>query len=115
MESQTGLPVASIGPSVPSVYGAQFRLKDFACISFSQSGRSPDIAALQNAAKEGGAEGGARTIAALNVTDSLVGKRTDMVLSVRAGPEIAVAARNPLWVCSLLLLRLSRATTKMAI
>ena len=76
METQTGLPVASIGHSVPSVYGAQFRLKDFTCISFSQSGRSPDIAALQDAAKEGGA----RTKAVLNVTDSLVGKRTDMVL-----------------------------------
>lgn len=55
METQTGLPVASIGPSVALVYGTQLRLEDFACVSFSQSGGSPDLAALQQAAKQGGA------------------------------------------------------------
>lgn len=88
METQTGLPVASIGPSVASVYGSRLRLEGFACLSFSQSGASPDLAALQTAAKNGGA----RAIAILNETESPLGKGADTVLPVMAGPERAVAA-----------------------
>ena len=88
MEPQTGLPVASIGPSVASVYGSRLRLEGFACLSFSQSGASPDLAALQTSAKKGGA----RAIAILNETESPLGKGADTVLPVMAGPERAGAA-----------------------
>ena len=88
METKAGLPVASIGPSVATVYGAKLRLDGFACLTFSQSGGSPDLAALQQAAKDGGAQ----TTAVLNVLESPVGDGADIVLPVLAGPERAVAA-----------------------
>ena len=88
METKVGLPVASIGPSVATVYGSKLRLAGFACLTFSQSGGSPDLAALQQAARDGGA----RTTAVLNVLDSPVGEGADLVLPVLAGPERAVAA-----------------------
>ncbi len=87
-ETGTGLPVASIGPSVASVYNTRLRLEGFAALTFSQSGGSPDLAALQAAARQGNAH----TIAILNVTDSPVGEGADTVLPVLAGPEEAVAA-----------------------
>lgn len=88
IETQTGLPTASIGPSVASVYEAQLKLDGFASIAFSQSGGSPDLTKLQAAAKKGGAE----TISVLNVVDSLLAEASDTVLPVYAGPEKAVAA-----------------------
>lgn len=88
IETRTGLPVASIGPSVASVYNTKLKLENFVCVSISQSGGSPDLVALQKAARQGGAH----TIAILNEIDSPVGRGADIVLPVHAGPEHAVAA-----------------------
>ncbi|KUP91577.1 SIS domain-containing protein [Tritonibacter horizontis] len=88
MEVVAGLPVASVGPSVASVYGADLQLADYACVAFSQSGGSPDLAALQ----AGAARGGAQSIAIVNVEDSPLGRGAALVLPVHAGPERAVAA-----------------------
>ncbi|MDF1775203.1 MAG: SIS domain-containing protein [Rhizobiaceae bacterium] len=88
MELHTGLPVASIGPSVASVYKTPLKLDDFICVTISQSGGSPDLAALQQAAGAGGAQ----TLAFLNETDSPVGEGAASVLPVLAGEEKAVAA-----------------------
>lgn len=88
METRTGLPVASIGPSVASIYKAHLKLTDFAAISFSQSGGSPDILALQKATKKGGA----KAIAVLNVTDSPLGLDAEIILPTYSGPEKGVAA-----------------------
>lgn len=88
MEIRTGLPVASIGPSVASVYETPLKLENFICLSISQSGGSPDLVALQDAARKGGA----RTVAILNETNSPVGHGAETVLPVFAGPEKAVAA-----------------------
>ncbi|WP_211198711.1 SIS domain-containing protein [Ruegeria haliotis] len=88
IEMKTGLPVASIGPSIASVYKTPLKLTDFACVTISQSGGSPDLVALQRAARQGGAH----TLAILNETDSPVGRDADTVLPVLAGPEKAVAA-----------------------
>ena len=88
METQTGLPVASIGPSVASVYNARLKLNGFASVAFSQSGGSPDLTKLQAAAKDGGAQ----TVSILNVLDSPLGTASDTVLPVYSGPETAVAA-----------------------
>ena len=88
MEMRTGLPVASIGPSVASVYNTQLKLEDFICMSISQSGGSPDLVSLQEAARKGRA----RTVAILNETDSPLGYGADTVLPVLSGPEKAVAA-----------------------
>lgn len=87
-EISCGVPVASIGPSIASVYGAPLHLKGGIHFTVSQSGGSPDIIALQAAARQGGAT----TIAVVNVTDSPLAKEADIVLGLNAGPERSVAA-----------------------
>src|ERR1700732_215731 len=49
------LPCASIGPSIASVYDKTLKLGGALAVTVSQSGRSPDIIALQHAAGAGGA------------------------------------------------------------
>ncbi len=88
IETKTGIPVASIGPSVASVYLADLKLDGFVSVAFSQSGGSPDLTKLQAAAQAGGAE----TIAILNVVDSPLARASHSVLPIFAGPETAVAA-----------------------
>jgi glutamine---fructose-6-phosphate transaminase (isomerizing) len=87
-EIVTGRPVASLGPSVVSVYGTKLRLAGQAALAISQSGRSPDIVALLTAAREGGAE----TIAIGNVEGSPLMEAAHSQLPLRAGPERSVAA-----------------------
>ncbi len=88
MEITMGIPVASIGPSVASVYGSKLKLKNGLHFTVSQSGASPDIVAAQDAAKKGGAT----TIAVVNVVDSPLGNAADVVLALNAGEEKSVAA-----------------------
>lgn len=87
-EQRVGIPVASIGPSVASVYGAPLKFSGGVLLTVSQSGGSPDLVSLQERA----AAGGARTVALLNVPDSPVGRAAGSVLPMMAGPEKAVAA-----------------------
>jgi glutamine---fructose-6-phosphate transaminase (isomerizing) len=87
-EIMLGVPVASVGPSIASVYEAPMKLKGAALVTISQSGQSPDIVALQRAAKAAGA----LTIAILNVTDSPIGLEADFVVPLHAGEEKSVAA-----------------------
>lgn len=88
VELATGVPVASLGPSVASVYGRPLRMAGAASVAISQSGQSPDIVAAQAAA----AQGGALTLAMTNHPDSPLGAAADLVLPLSAGPERAVAA-----------------------
>jgi glutamine---fructose-6-phosphate transaminase (isomerizing) len=88
VETLIGIPVASVGPSVASVYDTKLRFDGGVLLSVSQSGGSPDLVSLQAKAREGGA----RTLALLNVTDSEVGHGADQVLPMFAGKEKAVAA-----------------------
>jgi glutamine---fructose-6-phosphate transaminase (isomerizing) len=88
IEIMTGVPCCSMGASVVSVYGAKLAVKDAVCITISQSGMSPDIVALQAAARAAGAY----TVALVNAEDSLVANRADLVLPLCAGPEKSVAA-----------------------
>ena len=83
-----GVPVASVGPSVASVYQRQLKLSGSACISISQSGKSPDIVAMARAARSSGA----LSIAMTNNGDSELAQVSDHVLNLHAGPEISVAA-----------------------
>ena len=55
IELVAGVPVASIGPSVMSIYGRELHLDGCAAISISQSGKSPDIVAMAESAKRNGA------------------------------------------------------------
>ncbi|HQU67592.1 MAG TPA: SIS domain-containing protein [Albidovulum sp.] len=87
-ELTLGLPVASVGPSVSSIYGASLRLPKALCISVSQSGKSPDIVDLAGTARAGGA----MTLAITNDAASPLAKAADRVIDIAAGPERSVAA-----------------------
>ncbi len=88
LEIALGIPVASVGPSVASIYNAPLRLEGGVLLSISQSGQSPDIVALQAAAKRAGA----LTIAVVNQSDSPLADEADIVVPMHAGPEKSVAA-----------------------
>jgi glutamine---fructose-6-phosphate transaminase (isomerizing) len=87
-EILAGVPCSSMGASVVSVYGAKLQLKNGLCVTVSQSGQSPDIVALQDAARSAGA----LTVALVNAEDSPVARAADICLRLSAGPEVSVAA-----------------------
>jgi glutamine---fructose-6-phosphate transaminase (isomerizing) len=87
-EIQTGVPCCSMGASVVSVYGAKLHVRDGFCLTVSQSGKSPDIVALQDAARRAGA----LTVAVVNVEDSPAARAADICLPLYAGPELSIAA-----------------------
>lgn len=88
VEIALGVPVASIGPSVASVYDAPLKLSGSVLVSVSQSGRSPDIVALQARARAAGA----LTVAFVNVEDSPLAAEADVTVPLHAGAETSVAA-----------------------
>ncbi len=83
-----GLPVASVGPSVSSIYGAELKAEGSVCLSVSQSGQSPDIVGLARSLRGSGAA----TVAITNNTASRLAEVADAVLPLHAGPELSVAA-----------------------
>lgn len=83
-----GVPCASMGASVVSVYGGTLKAKGALALTVSQSGKSPDIVALQEAAKSAGA----LTVALVNVADSPAAQQADICLPLFAGEEKSVAA-----------------------
>lgn len=88
IESRLGIPLASIGPSIASIYKTPLRLENSVCLTISQSGSSPDLIALQKQAKSGGAF----TTALINNTDSIVANNADSLIPMLSGNETAVAA-----------------------
>lgn len=87
-ELLTGLPVASIGPSVASIYGRPLKLNGSACLAISQSGKSPDIVRLAQMARQQGA----LTFALTNHPDSDLAQVCAHTLNLHAGAELSVAA-----------------------
>ncbi|WP_272977029.1 SIS domain-containing protein [Deinococcus geothermalis] len=88
LETQLALPVASLGPSVHTLYGAQLDLRGALVIAVSQSGASPDVVENVRMARTGGAT----TIALVNVEGSDLAREAEFVLPLRCGEEKAVAA-----------------------
>ncbi|QPC88535.1 SIS domain-containing protein [Mesorhizobium sp. NBSH29] len=88
VELTAGIPVASVGPSVASIYGKRLRLEGSACLSISQSGKSPDIVAMAQEARRGGA----LSIALTNTPDSPLADAADHTIDIAAGVENSVAA-----------------------
>ncbi len=88
VEIEAGVPVASIGPSIASVYGAELKLERAAALAVSQSGQGPDIITMMKAAKTGGA----LTIALINDPASPLAVAADHAIDIAAGPEKSVAA-----------------------
>lgn len=87
-ELEMGLPVASIGPSVASIYGAKLKLKNALTLSVSQSGKSPDIVAMTRSASQSGA----LTLAITNEPASPLAQASAHTINIHAGPELSVAA-----------------------
>ncbi|MGA8444561.1 MAG: SIS domain-containing protein [Roseiarcus sp.] len=88
VELKAALACASLGPSLASLYHAPLRLADAVAIAISQSGRSPDIVAMQRAARDQGAV----AIAMVNDEDSPLARDADALLPLHAGAERSVAA-----------------------
>lgn len=87
-EQTLGVPVASLGPSLSSIYGITPRLQGAAALAISQSGKSPDIVSLAEACKNGGG----LTIALANTCPSPLTDASDIAIDIEAGPEKSVAA-----------------------
>ncbi|KPA20712.1 Glutamine--fructose-6-phosphate aminotransferase (isomerizing) [Shimia sp. SK013] len=83
-----GVPMASIGPSIKSIYDVDIAAKGTMCIAVSQSGQSPDIASLTKAL----GEAGAYTVAITNEMGSPLAQSTSATLPIHAGKELSVAA-----------------------
>ncbi|MDQ1901646.1 SIS domain-containing protein [Paracoccus sp. WLY502] len=88
IELEQGIPVASLGPSIASIYRRPLHLAQAACISISQSGQSPDIVQMLRMATHGGA----LSIAVTNAPDSPLAQAAAHVLPLQAGVEQSVAA-----------------------
>lgn len=88
LETQLALPVASLGPSVHTLYGTQLDLRGALVLAVSQSGASPDVVENVRMAREGGAT----TVALVNVEQSDLAREAEFVLPLRCGAEKAVAA-----------------------
>jgi glucosamine--fructose-6-phosphate aminotransferase (isomerizing) len=101
-ELAAGLPVASLGPSVASIYGCRLRLDRAAVLAISQSGQSPDIVAML----KGAAEAGALTVSITNDTASPLAEAAAFCLPLNAGAEKSVAATKTFAVSALAALAL---------
>ena len=88
LEAQLRLPVAMAAPSLTTVYHAPIRWTDGLVLAVSQSGRSPDVIAVVEAARAGGAT----TLAITNDPRSPLADAAQLVLTCHAGEERAVAA-----------------------
>lgn len=83
-----GLPVASLPPSLVTVYGAKMKAQDTLTIGVSQSGESPDVVGGLRALEAAGA----LTVAISNDPASSLMQTADFTLEQGAGRESAVAA-----------------------
>ncbi|NMA99190.1 MAG: SIS domain-containing protein [Phyllobacteriaceae bacterium] len=88
IELTVGIPVASVGPSIASIYGRDLKLDRAAAIAVSQSGKSPDIVGMSQSARRSGAT----TIAITNTPDSPLAEASDFAIDLHAGVEKSVAA-----------------------
>lgn len=88
IELVAGVPVASLGPSVASVYNASLRTNRSVGLAISQSGASQDLLSLTRAIRTGRG----LTLALTNTPNSPLGQGCDLLCDITAGPENAVAA-----------------------
>ncbi|HUQ42214.1 MAG TPA: SIS domain-containing protein, partial [Candidatus Limnocylindrales bacterium] len=108
-ESVAGLVTASAAPSLVTRYHAAPSFADGAVIGISQSGSSPDVAAVVAAAREEGAY----TLAITNFARSRLARAADETFLLRCGPERAIAATKT-YTASLIALALLASATAQA-
>ncbi|MBB5516487.1 glucosamine--fructose-6-phosphate aminotransferase (isomerizing) [Rubricella aquisinus] len=95
ISQRLGLAVASVGPSISSVYGARIAAEGALVLAVSQSGQSRDIRHLTEML----GDTGGLTVALTNRADSPLAHGVDHMIDIAAGPEQAVAATKS-YVCS---------------
>ncbi|HYI65699.1 MAG TPA: SIS domain-containing protein [Candidatus Limnocylindrales bacterium] len=88
IETHLGLPSGLVKPSVTTVYGARLAWQDGLLLAISQSGQSPDIVGVVEAARDAGA----LTVAITNEHPSPLAAAADWHLACHAGPELAIPA-----------------------
>jgi glucosamine--fructose-6-phosphate aminotransferase (isomerizing) len=88
IETRLGLPAGLASPSSITIYGGTPHYADTLVIAVSQSGGSPDLVGVLEAARAGGAS----TLAVTNAPDSPVARAAELHLDIHAGLERAVAA-----------------------
>jgi glucosamine--fructose-6-phosphate aminotransferase (isomerizing) len=86
--AHNGIPVALAAPSLFTSYAKPPRLDGALVVGISQSGESPDLVAV---VAEGRRQG-RPTLAITNEPESPLAEQADMVINIRAGEELAVAA-----------------------
>ena len=111
LETELGRAVASVGPSIASVYGQSggasrrrpLELADSLFIAVSQSGKSPDLLRLTEAARASGA----LVVGFINDERAPLGALCDVVLPLCAGAETSVAATKSFLLSCLAFLQLA--------
>lgn len=88
LESQFGVIVSSVAPSIYSVYQTKQNLSGVLFLCISQSGESPDLLVCAEQAKSSGA----LVVSLVNKTHSPLAKLSDWVVPLHAGEECSVAA-----------------------
>ena len=88
IETRLGIPTASIGLSVASIYDTPMKMQGGLCIAISQSGRSPDLLKTLEACRRGGA----RIVTLVNDPEAPIIALSDHVILLKAFPEKAIAA-----------------------
>jgi glutamine---fructose-6-phosphate transaminase (isomerizing) len=87
-ETHLGLPTGLVKPSVTTVYGASLDWRGGMVLAISQSGQSPDVVAVVEAARQSGA----LTVAITNEPASPLAAAAEQNLRIHAGRELAVPA-----------------------
>ncbi|WP_033294458.1 SIS domain-containing protein [Amycolatopsis jejuensis] len=88
IEVLLGLPAGLVSPSTATLYGARPDLRDVLFITVSQSGGSPDLIEVTEAARRQGA----LTVSVTNTPDSPLRAAAELGVDIGAGVENAVAA-----------------------
>jgi glutamine---fructose-6-phosphate transaminase (isomerizing) len=102
IETELGCAVASVGPSVASIYRRPLALADALFVTVSQSGRSPDLLQLTEAARASGAF----VVGFVNDERAPLAALCDVALPLCAGVETAVAATKSFLLSGLAFLQL---------
>jgi glutamine---fructose-6-phosphate transaminase (isomerizing) len=103
LERYCGIPVAAAAPNIASIYHQRLKIDGQLFIAISQSGRSDDLVASIEAARQSGA----LTVAIVNDPESPLAAASEVVLPIAAGPERSVAATKSFVASAAALLRLT--------
>ena len=87
-ETRLGMLTCAVAPSVMTAYDARVDMRSSLFIVVSQSGRSPDLIAATERARQQNA----LTLAIVNDAHAPVASAAEFVIPIEAGPECAVAA-----------------------